>query len=140
MSRQHDLVSPLRSFFDFPFSEKNFWEVDLPTSPSGLEVSEDRDHVYVKAHLPGLSLEEIEVFFERGILTIQGEHKEEDKEEDKGKKYYRKASNSFSYQIRVPGTINEGKEPDATYKDGVMTVTFAKGAHAETKKVQIKKG
>lgn len=126
----------IRSFFDFPFSEKDFWEVDFPQSSSGLEVSEDKDHIYVKAHLPGLHLEEIEVFFEKGILSVQGEHKEE----DKGKKYYRKASNSFSYQVRVPGAINEGKEPDATYKDGVMTITFAKESKTPSKKVQIKKG
>jgi HSP20 family protein len=125
----------LRSFFNFPFLEEEPWELEA-RQQSGLSVSEDQNHVYVEAHLPGLNPDQIEVTFDKGILWVRGEKKEE--EEDKKKKFYRKASSSFSYRVHIPGGIDEKKEPEATYKDGVMKVTFAKSSQNQAKKIQVK--
>jgi len=45
-------------------------------------------------------------------------------EETKEKKYYRKATSSFSYRVAVPGEIDQNKEPYASCRNGVMTVTL----------------
>jgi HSP20 family protein len=42
-----------------------------------MSVSEDKNHVYIEAHLPGLKTDDIELSFERGVLWIKGEKKEE---------------------------------------------------------------
>jgi HSP20 family protein len=126
----------LRPFFKLPSSFEEFFSgMEFPQK-TGLSVSEDHDHVYIDADLPGLKAEDIELHFENGILWIKGERKEE--EQDKKKKYYRRASSSFSYRVNVPGPIDEKKEPDASYRDGVLRVSFAKSRKAPAKKIPVK--
>jgi len=103
---------------------------------SGLTVSEDKKNIYVEASLPGLKLNDIEVTLEKGVLWIKGEKKEE--EEDKEKRYYRKASNTYSYRLTLPNQTDETKEPKAVYQDGVMKITFTKAQHSQSKKITVK--
>ncbi len=124
------------SFWQFP-SLRSFWEDedwDLVPTASGLSISEDDQNVYVEAAMPGLEPEDIEVSFDKGVLWLKGEAKEETTK----KKYYRKATSSFSYRVVVPGEIDPNKEPVATYKNGVMKVTFAKSAASQPKKIKVK--
>lgn len=139
-NKEHSLVprSFWPTFFEhlpFDLVEKDFWE---GSKQSGLTVSEDKTHVHIEAALPGLDPKNIEVTFDNGMLWIRGEKKEEEK--DKDKKYYRKASSSFSYRVAIPGKIDEKKEPDAIYKDGIMKVSFVKSGESKSKKIAIKKG
>lgn len=136
----NDLVP--RSFWAFPSIKPWFddedWISSIPSSSSGLSVSEDDKKVYVEAHMPGLKAEDIDITFQKGELWIQGEKKEEEK--DKDKKYYRMATSSYSYRVLVPGEIDEKDEPEASYKDGVMTITLNKSAKMLPKKISVKKG
>lgn len=104
------------------------------SSPSGLSISEDDKYVYVEASMPGLDTKDIEVTFDKGVIWIKGEAKEE----EKAKKYYRRASRSFSYRVAVPGEIDPNTEPEATYKNGVMTVMFTKSPKTQPKKITVK--
>jgi len=133
-----------RSFWTFPSLHfPSLWEEDeeekwlsLPSTPSGLTVSEDDKNVYVEAAVPGIEPDKIEVTFNKGVLWIKAEGEEEEKD----KKYYRKASRSFSYRVAVPGNIDEKKEPEAVCKNGVMKVTFTKVPEAKPKKIAVKRG
>ena len=125
----------------FPFSlfeenEDEGWLQDF-SDPSGLSVYEDENNVFVEAALPGLKAEEIEMTFEKGILWIKAEKKEE--AEDKSKKFYRKATSTFSYRVAVPGDVDENREPEAVYSDGMLQVIFSKSKKHEPKKITIKK-
>lgn len=91
---------------------------------SGVSVSEDEKNIYVEAALPGISPEEIEMHLDRGMLTIRAERKQET--EDKNKKFYKKAHQSFFYQVTVPGIFDETKTPEAICKNGVLKVIFNK--------------
>ena len=134
----NDLVP--RSFWTFPSLRfPSIWDDDedflnFPSVPSGLSVSEDANKVYVEAELPGLNASEVEVTFDKGILWIKGEANEE----DKSKKYYKRSQRSFSYRVAVPGDIDLEKEPEAEFKNGVMTVSFFKSPKSQPKKIQIK--
>lgn len=123
----------------FPFLlEEEEWEPALwEQSKSGLSIYEDNNNFYVEASLPGLSAEDIEVTYEGGTLWIKGEKKEEEK--DTKKKYFRKALSSFSYSARLPGPIDENKEINAEYKNGIMKITFSKRKESKTQKIKIKK-
>ena len=114
------------------------WDLQDFSSPTGLSVSEDDQHVYVEAALPGIRPEEIDMVFEKGVLWIKAEKRDE--AEDKKKKYYRKALNTFSYQIAVPGDIDEAKQPEAICKHGVLQVIFSKKTSGPSKKIPIKEG
>ena len=131
-----------KSFWAFPslrpWFEDEDWLASLPQSSSGLSISEDDKNVYVEAQMPGLNNDDIEVTYHKGELWIRGEKKEE--ENDKKRKYYRLASSAYSYRVIVPGDVDEKHEPEASYKDGVMTVTFKKAAKIQPKKISVKKG
>ncbi len=116
----------------------SFWDDEdwnMPANqPSGLTISEDDKHVYVEAALPGVVSDDVEITFDKGVVWIKGETKEVVEK----KKYYRKATSSFSYRIAVPGDIDLKVEPEATMKNGIMTVAFAKSAVSQPKKIQVK--
>lgn len=116
------------------FEDEDDWATFLPSS--GLTVSEDEHSVYIEAAMPGLTGEQVEVTFDKGILWVRGSA--EESEEDKQKKFYRKASSSFSYRIMVPGNVDEAAEPDAVFKNGVMKVTFKKVSETLPKKISVK--
>lgn len=129
-----------RSFWTFPalrvpsIMEDLLDETILDTFPSGLSVSEDDEKVYIDAAFPGIDPKDIEVTFDKGILHISGEAKEEEKE----KKFYRKATSSFSYRIAIPTDVSSKEEPEASYKNGMMTVVFKKSAPSKPKKIAVK--
>ncbi len=129
-----------RAFWNNPSRLPNIfdeddWSAFLPSS--GLTISEDDKNVYIEAAVPGLDPEKVEVTYEKGVLWIRGSENTE--EQDKNKKFYRKASNSFSYRVAVPGEIDENLEPKATHKNGVMKVAFQKKAKEEPKRIQVQK-
>ncbi len=128
-----------RDFWTFPrISMPSLWEdfleeTRLDTIPSGLSVSEDDKSFYVDAALPGINTKDIEVTFDRGILHIRGESKEE----EKGKKFYRKATSQFSYSVAAPESVDSKKEPKVTYKNGMMYAEFEKVAAPKPKKIEV---
>lgn len=127
------------SFFRFPLMKFPWEDEDFDlatTSGSGLTVSEDEKNVYVEAAMPGLEVKDIEVSFDKGMLWLRGQAKEE----EKGKKYYRRATRAFSYRVAVPGEIDSKKEPSANYKNGVMKVAFSKSPATQPKKITVKEG
>lgn len=129
-----------RSFWSIPsrvpsiFDDESDWASFLPSS--GLTVSEDQKNVYVEAAMPGISPDNIEVTMDKGVLWVRGS--QSDSEEDKDKKFYRKASASFSYRIAVPGKVDETQEPDVVSKHGVLKVIFKKVAEVQPKKLTIR--
>ncbi len=128
-----------RSFWDWSermpslFNEED-WRSFMPSS--GLTISEDDNNVYVEAAVPGIDPSRIDVTYDKGILWIRGNQEIQD--EDKGKKFYRKASNAFSYRVQVPGKVDETTDPEVTCKNGMLRATFAKAPEAQPKKLNIK--
>ncbi|RJR13803.1 Hsp20/alpha crystallin family protein [Candidatus Parcubacteria bacterium] len=102
---------------------------------SGLSVSEDDKHVFVEASVPGVDPDKIEVSYDKGVLWIRGQ---QEQEKNQDRKYYRKASSSFSYRMAIPGNVDQDKDPEATYKNGIMKVTFSKVPEPQPKKIAVK--
>lgn len=131
-----------RRLLSFPsLSLPDFWEDDedfstSPASLSGLSVYEDDKKVYVDASIPGIDPKNVDVTYHDGYLWVRGEATEE--EENKSKKFYKRAARSFSYRVALPGDVDGNSEPEATYKHGVMTVSFAKSPKLQPKKIQVK--
>lgn len=131
-----------KRWLSFPnLSLPDFWDEDeewitTPSTQSGLSVYEDENKIFIDAAVPGIDPKDVEVTFQDGYLWIRGETKEE--ESDKKKKYYRRASQTFSYRVAVPGDVDESREPEATYRHGVMTIAFTKSPKAQPKKIQVK--
>lgn len=101
-----------------------------------LEVREDKDNFVVRAELPGLKREDIEVELHEGALVISGERKAEKVEEGvevhRQERYYGK----FQRALTLPTPVAADKIK-AQYKDGVLTVTLPKTEEAKPKQIDI---
>lgn len=106
----------------------------MSNTPSGLSVAEDDKSVFVEAAVPGVKAEDIDITFEKGMLRILAESKKEEKE---GRKYFRRSQSSFSYQMSIPNDVDVNTDPQTHYEDGVLTITFAKSAKAQPKKIAV---
>ena len=133
-------IQEIDLFTDWPWRlpfwrETGFEKELLPSNMlSGLTISEDTKNVYVEAALPGVDPKDVEITFERGIVWIKGETREE----EKAKKYYRKATSSFAYRTTVPAEVDLNAEPQAVQKNGVVKLTFTKSKVSEPKKITVK--
>lgn len=117
----------------------NIWEdEDFPTvaGSDNLDVYETKDESVVKANVAGIDPDKVEITFEKGVLTISARDESEEKE---GKRYYKKATRSYSYRVGVPGNIDLASEPEARVEHGIVTVTFKKAEEEKPKKISIKK-
>lgn len=103
----------------------------------GLTIYDEKNNIVIEAAMPGLKLEEIEINLNKGMLWIKGEKKEE--ETDKNKKFYKKSFRSYSYNIVLPDEIDENQEPDASYKDGILVITFPRAKDLGIKRISIRK-
>ena len=119
-------------------------DFDLPDfSTSGKEwmpafdVSETEAEIIVKAEIPGMKVEDIDITLTVGLLTIKGERKME--KEDKQENYHRieRQFGSFSRSLNL-GLKVEAEGIDAAYKDGVLTVTLPKAEEDKPKKIEVK--
>ncbi len=112
----------------------------LPVEGKGwappIEVFEKEDKFVVKAELPGMKEEDIDVSVVGDTLTIKGERKAETevKEED----YYccERSYGSFFRSIALPSTV-DAKKIEASFEDGVLEVSLPKAAEVKPKKISV---
>jgi HSP20 family protein len=116
-----------------PWNEDEDWDL-LSSSHNSLSISEDDKFVYIEAALPGIDPKDVEVTFDKGVVWIKGESQLEDTK----KKYYRKLASSFSYRVAVPGDLDQNAEPEASSKNGVMSIKFAKSPATQPRKITVK--
>jgi len=102
-----------------------------------LDVYETENDIVVKAELPGMKPEDVDISVVGDTLTIKGEKKQE--EEIKKENYYRleRSYGSFQRSLRLPVDVKPDKIK-ATYKDGVLKVTLPKSEEVKPKKIEIK--
>jgi HSP20 family protein len=126
------------SLFNFPNLWKDLEQYQNIGKDQGLTIYDENNNIVVEASLPGLKSDEIEINMSKGVLWIKGEKRVV--KEDENKKYYKKSLQSFSYSVALPDQIDENKEPDATYKDGILKINFQKAKSSEAKRITIKNG
>lgn len=121
-------LTPWRPFWWLP-GEEGGW---LPA----VDAYEKDDKFVVKAELPGMKEEDIDVSVVGDTLSIKGEKKTET--EVKEENYYRseRSYGSFFHSIPLPSAVDADKI-EATYEDGVLEVTLPKIAKVKPKKVKV---
>jgi HSP20 family protein len=101
-----------------------------------INVGEDADNYYVRAHMPGVLPEDIELSVVGNNLTIQGARKAPQKVE--GARYHRQERNfpSFNRTIGLPGEVQSDKVT-AKSRDGVLVITLPKAEACKPQKITI---
>lgn len=104
-----------------------------------IEIYETDDNLVVKAALPGVKPEEVDITLTGDTLTIKGEHKEE-KERKEAKYLYREMrQGSFSRSITLPLETDSDKAA-ATFENGILIVTLPKAEELKPHNIKIKVG
>jgi HSP20 family protein len=101
-----------------------------------VDISENENELVVKADVPDVRFEDIQVNLENDTLTLKGVRKFE-KASDKGG-YHRieRSYGSFERSFAVPNTV-DAEHVKADYKNGVLTVTLPKKETAKPRKINV---
>jgi len=102
-----------------------------------LDVEETPDEIIVRASLPGIAPDNIEVTTENGALTIKGESTpESETTEDSGYIIRERRAGTFHRTLRLPDSI-EAESAESNYQHGVLTVTLAKEPAKKAKRIKV---
>jgi len=131
-----------------PFGELGRFQREMERSFAGLrpgargefspavDVHEEKDAIVVRAELPGVKREEIDVSVDGNVLTLKGERKLEKEEE--GKRYHRveRAYGSFVRYFQLPTTV-DAERIEAKLADGVLTLRVPKKEAVKARKINV---
>ncbi|MCB8944639.1 MAG: Hsp20/alpha crystallin family protein [Ardenticatenaceae bacterium] len=102
-----------------------------------LDVTEKGDVYTVKASVPGLNPDDIEITLEDNTLTIQGEYVQEEENENERYHLRERRTGSFSRTVNFPVLVNAAAV-EAQYEHGVLTLTVPKAEEVKPKRIGIK--
>ena len=103
-----------------------------------VDIYQNGDHELVlKAELPEMAREDIDITVENYVLTIKGEKRHE--KEEKDERYHRmeRSYGAFARSVRLPVAV-DGSKVNATFKNGLLTVTLPKTAGAKGTAIPVK--
>jgi len=101
-----------------------------------VDIRETENELVVKADIPDVKFEDIDVRLENGTLTLAGERKFEEKQDEGGWHRVERSYGKFERVFTLPDTVN----PDAVkadYKNGTLTITLPKKEIAKPRQVKI---
>jgi HSP20 family protein len=101
-----------------------------------LDLHEDKDNLYVRAELPGMKKEEIDLSLHDGSLSISGERKQEKKLGDAEVYRAERFFGRFQRTVTLPAPVAVDKVK-AQYKDGILTVTLPKTEESKPKHIDV---
>jgi len=101
-----------------------------------LNVSETGDSFIVSAEIPGMQTDDLEIKIEGETLTLKGERKPDDVEDEASFHRRERATGAFQRSLTVPGKI-DAEKVNARYKNGVLTVTLAKDKPAQPRQITV---
>ena len=113
------------------------WDTDDgEVAEPALDLYEDDNEIVVKAEMPGMTKDDIQISFADNVLTISGEKKQED--EDRDKDYYRseRVYGAFMRRVVLPTEVNP-QNARALFKNGVLEIRLPKSESAKKKEIKV---
>ncbi len=107
------------------------------TFQPAVDIFEDKESIIVKAELPGVKTEDINVNVEKNVLTISGERKLHHEENKDGYHRIETSFGSFTRSFALPSTL-DAETIDAQLDQGILTLKLRKKEKAPPKKVEVK--
>ncbi len=102
-----------------------------------VNIAETEKAFEIKAEIPEVNKEDVKVTVHNGVLTIQGERKQE--KEEKGKKFHRveRLYGNFTRSFTLPDNVDETKI-SALFKDGILNLQIQKTEETKPKSIEVK--
>lgn len=127
-----------RFFSGFPFAGMPT-AYDAYSAFPALNVSDAGDAVLVKAEVPGLDADDLEISVEGDLLTIKGEKKAEREEKQENYYYAERSFGSFIRRVELPGAVDSNKSV-ANLERGVLTLRLPKIAATTSRTIKVGRG
>jgi len=137
-SLQNEMNRLFNVFFDAPVAGGNGGAPVRRWIPA-MDLVESETHYVLRADLPGLTQEDVNIELEDNVLTLSGERKAENEEKTDGFYRLERATGAFSRSLTLP----EGVDPDAvkaTFANGVLEVRVPKPEQRKPRRVAISVG
>lgn len=104
-----------------------------------LDVTENEEAFVVKAAVPGMNPDDLEITISDNVLTIKGETNFEETKEDEKVHLQERRFGSFMRSITLPSPV-ESDAVEATYENGVLTLSIPKAEAVKPKRIAVKVG
>jgi HSP20 family protein len=104
-----------------------------------LDVIDRGNEILVRADLPGLDRNDIEIQVEDGMLSVRGEREEQHEENKDNYRWCERWEGAFMRSIPLPAEV-EREKIQAEFKNGVLEIRIPKKKEAAPKKIEIKGG
>jgi len=101
-----------------------------------VDIFERQDQLVIRAEVPGVRKEDMDVRIENGVLTLHGERRQETEVKEANAHRLERVYGAFTRSFSLPTTVDSAQVA-ATYKDGVLEVTVPKAETAKPKRVEI---
>ena len=116
--------------------DRSWDEASLTTWAPAVDIFETEQELVVKADLPDIKPEELDIRVENNILTIRGERKFEKRAEQNNYLRVERSYGSFSRSFSLANTVKT-EAIKAEYKNGVLTLTVPKREEAKPKQIKV---
>ncbi|MER3425282.1 MAG: heat-shock protein Hsp20 [Nitrospiraceae bacterium] len=102
-----------------------------------VDIIETESEYLIKAELPEVKKEEVKITLQEGVLTIQGERKQE--KEEKGKKFHRieRTYGTFSRSFTLPDYVDDARV-SAEFREGVLNLHLPKSEKSKPRAIEVK--
>ncbi len=102
-----------------------------------VDISESEQEFTIKAEIPEVDKDAVRITIDNGVVTLQGERKQEKEQKDKTFHRIERYYGSFSRSFSLPDNIDEAAAK-ASFKDGVLTLQIPKRESAKPRGIEVK--
>jgi HSP20 family protein len=139
---ERDMERMFEDFFGSRWSpfRRRFWPMrrQAIAMPSiEVDLYEEKDEIVVKAELPGIGKDEVNINVSDHVLTIKGEKKKEEEVKDEDYHFLERSYGAFVRSIELPTQVQTEKTK-ANFKNGVLEIRLPKTEEAKKKEITVK--
>lgn len=134
-SQMNQMREAMDQLFDSYLAPVATTRREFPFVPA-VDVTENKENVTVKAEVPGLKPEDIEINLTGNLLTLKGEKKQETESKDQNWHRVERTWGSFTRSLELPDGIDPEKVA-ANYDKGVLSIEIAKSDKVKPRSIKV---
>ena len=119
--------------FTRPLSVRDGWSMASPA----IDMYQTDNEVVVKASIPGIKAEEVQINITGDILTLKGEARQEEDRKERSWHIREQRFGSFERSIVLPTDV-KSDQAEAVFENGILTITLPKADEVKPKTINIK--
>jgi HSP20 family protein len=119
--------------FTRPLSVRDGWSMASPA----IDMYQTDNEVVVRASIPGIKAEEVQINVTGYILTLKGEAEQEEERKERSWHIREQRFGSFERSIVLPTDV-KSDQAEAVFENGILTITLPKADEVKPKTINIK--